>query len=214
MATEVTTSPPARRAAATREQLISATERLMCEGGLSAVTTQSVARTCGLSEGTIYRHFASREELIVTTLRERLPGEFKAHIDEMRASAGTTPLDAQMQGFLASIAPIFENIAPTLGMLAADPGLAARNAESMCADGKGPRLLLSDVAGYLESEQRLGRVRADVNTRAVAALLVGVCFYRGLMQHLFREDPTDLSDADLAKAVADVVAHGIAAPPA
>ncbi len=203
---------PVRKGAATREQLVDATERLMCEGGLSAVTTQSVARACGLSEGTIYRHFSSREELIVTTLRERLPGEFKTHVDALSAGAGRVPLDQNLGAFISGLLPIFATVAPSLGMLAADPTLAAKNAESLCADGKGPRLLIDQVAEYLRAEQRLGRVAAGINVRATAGLLVALCFYRSLMAHLFDEDPIGLGDKALAAAVAGIIERGIGAP--
>ncbi|MBV8490211.1 MAG: helix-turn-helix transcriptional regulator, partial [Candidatus Eremiobacteraeota bacterium] len=63
------------RASATREGLIDATESLLREGGLVAVTTQNVARRAGVAEGTIYRHFDSRDALIVCAVRERLRGD-------------------------------------------------------------------------------------------------------------------------------------------
>jgi AcrR family transcriptional regulator len=200
------------KAATTRERLIGATEGLMCEGGLAAVTTQNVARTCGVAEGTIYRHFESREELIVTVLRERLRGEFQAPVQALAKRAGQGDLKEGLDAFIAAVLPIFALLAPIAGMLAADPVLAAKNAEALRAEGKSPSHLLSQLAAYVREEQRLGRIAPEVDAGAAAGLMVGLCFYRGLMKHLFGEDPTGLSDAAAPGAVATILAHGLQDP--
>ena len=94
-------------------------------------------------------------------------------------------------------------------MLAADPALARRNAEALRADGKGPGHLLSQVAAYFREEQRLGRISRDVSPNAAAGLMIGFCFYRSLMSHLFGEDPTGISDAELPSAIATILARGV-----
>jgi AcrR family transcriptional regulator len=198
-----------KKTSATREQLIDAAEALICNGGLSALTTQKLARQCGLAEGTIYRHFASREELIVTALRERLPGTFRPHVDALVSSAGEGSIENNVRRFISEIVPVFSIIAPTLGMLAADPALAARNAEAMHDDGTCPGSLVSEIAGYFAEEQRLGRIPRDIDPRAAAGLLFGLCFYRSLMQHLFGEDPTKLSDDELSYSIAKIVGRGV-----
>jgi AcrR family transcriptional regulator len=198
-----------KKSARTRELLIDATERLMCEHGLSNLTTQKVARECGVAEGTIYRHFASREELVVTTLRERLPGEFQPPIDALVRSAGQRDIEQNLRDFIATIAPIFSAIAPTAGMLAADPALAARNAEALRADGSGPSRTVDQLAAYFREEQRLGRIPNEVDPRTAASMLFGFCFYRSLMIHLFAEDPTRLADDDLPQALAVMLGRAV-----
>jgi AcrR family transcriptional regulator len=198
-----------KKTARTREQLVDATERLMCDGGLSNLTTQRVARECGVAEGTIYRHFASREELVVTTLRERLPGEFQPHIDALMERAGRMDVEGNLRDFITAIAPLFSVIAPILGMLAADPTLAARNAAALRADGGGPHRLVDRIANYFREEQRLHRIPSEVDTRTAASILVSFCFYRSLMLHLFGDDPTRLSDSELPKALAAIVGRAV-----
>ncbi len=199
--------------AKTREHLIDATEQLICEGGLSGVTTQKVARACGFAEGTIYRHFSSLEDLIITALRERLPGEFQPHIDALVARAGHGSIEENLRAFVDTVLPIYSIIAPTLGMLAANPALAARNAAAMRADGNGPGQLLDRISVYFSEEQRLGRIPHDVSVRAAAGSVVSFCFYHSLMQHLFGEDPMHLTDAELSAGVAAIVGRGVAATP-
>ncbi len=203
-------TPRTKKSAETREQLIDATERLICGGGLSSITTQNVARECGVAEGTIYRHFPSREELIVATLRERLPGEYQTHIDALVASVGTRDVETNLRAFITAIVPIFGMVSPALGLLAADPALAARNADAMRADGVGPSHLIDEVAQYFLLEQAGGRICPSVAPRTAAAMLVALCFYRSLMRYVFGEDPTRLTDAGLSRELAQILGRGVA----
>ena len=47
----------------TRDRLIASTIRLVCESGVGAATTRAIAREAGVTEGAIYRHYRSKEEL-------------------------------------------------------------------------------------------------------------------------------------------------------
>ncbi len=47
----------------TKSRLIDATVKLGAAGGMGAATIQAIAREVGITEGAIYRHYASKEEL-------------------------------------------------------------------------------------------------------------------------------------------------------
>lgn len=49
----------------TREKLVDAARSLFAEKGFDRATTAEIAREAGLSEGTIYRHFKSKRELLM-----------------------------------------------------------------------------------------------------------------------------------------------------
>jgi len=197
------------RKAETREQLIGATEALICEGGLSAVTTQSVAKKGGFAEGTIYRHFKNRDDLIISTMRERLAGDFDEAVAVLERRAGQGDLVENLRTFVAAILPVYTVMAPAVGMLAADPALAAQHAESMSAHCRGPRKFAERLANYFIEEQRLGRISAAVDPNAAAGMLVSLCFYRSLIGHLFGEDPTGLADSEVPAAVTTILTRGI-----
>jgi len=68
--TEVTTSPPSRKASrpVRRQQLIDATIVVLARKGYSALTVADVAKTAGLSVGIINFHFESKEKLLAACL--------------------------------------------------------------------------------------------------------------------------------------------------
>jgi len=57
------------RAEQRREQLLGVAARLFAERGFARTTTREIARAAGVSEGAIYRHFRSKEELLFTYVR-------------------------------------------------------------------------------------------------------------------------------------------------
>ncbi|MFF5422601.1 TetR/AcrR family transcriptional regulator, partial [Streptomyces misionensis] len=56
-----------------RVRIVDAAHQLMLTIGLARATTKEIARAAGCSEAALYKHFASKEELFVTVLKERLP---------------------------------------------------------------------------------------------------------------------------------------------
>ena len=55
---------PARNADATRQRLLRAALELYTSVGFRAATTPMIAERAGVAEGTIYRHFGGKEELL------------------------------------------------------------------------------------------------------------------------------------------------------
>src|SRR3954447_16721785 len=56
-----------------RVRILDAAHELMLTIGLARATTKEIAKAAGCSEAALYKHFASKEELFVAVLKERLP---------------------------------------------------------------------------------------------------------------------------------------------
>lgn len=62
----------------TRERLLGAALELLAEGGNNAASVVAITERAGFAAGTLYRHFASKEELLVELFREICSREIEA----------------------------------------------------------------------------------------------------------------------------------------
>jgi AcrR family transcriptional regulator len=74
----------------TRERLLHSAQELIEEGGYGAASVIAIAARTGVAAGTLYRHFASKEDLFVEVFRSVCDREVRA----MRAAAAAMPPDA------------------------------------------------------------------------------------------------------------------------
>jgi len=78
-------SSRSRRAAETRSRLLVATAELLAERGYSRLATAAVAERAGVAHGTLFKHFATKSELMAATTElvlEEIIGEFLAMAQE------------------------------------------------------------------------------------------------------------------------------------
>jgi AcrR family transcriptional regulator len=67
----MTSPPPSKRdGAATRQKLLRAGLELFTTVGFRATTTPEIAARAGVAEGTIYRHFSGKEDLLIAAYHE------------------------------------------------------------------------------------------------------------------------------------------------
>ncbi|HTX30181.1 MAG TPA: TetR/AcrR family transcriptional regulator [Solirubrobacteraceae bacterium] len=86
----------------TRERLLRAAQELIEEGGYGAASVAQVAERAGVAAGTLYRHFASKEELFVEVFRAVCSGEERA-MREVSMAGGAAAVD-RLEEVLATFA--------------------------------------------------------------------------------------------------------------
>ena len=65
----------------TKDKLLRAALRIGARDGLEAVTTAAIAAEAGVAEGTLYRHFSSKDDLLIEVYRGIKREIFEAIID-------------------------------------------------------------------------------------------------------------------------------------
>jgi AcrR family transcriptional regulator len=87
----------------TRHRIETAAIQLFVDKGVAETTVRDIARAVGLSEGAMYRHFASKDEL-VWHLFERYYVEFAGRLGTLASAESTTrgKLAAMTRGFCQS----------------------------------------------------------------------------------------------------------------
>ena len=126
--------------------------------GLARATTKEIARAAGCSEAALYKYFASKEELFIRVLGERLPSWPRCW-SRLAAEPGRGTLEENLTEIARQAALFYEQSFPIAASLYAETQLKRRHDDAMRADGRGPAQADPGLDAYLRAEQGLGRVR-------------------------------------------------------
>jgi TetR/AcrR family transcriptional regulator len=89
-----------RRKEARPGELLDAALDLFVEKGFAATRADEVAARAGVSKGTLFLYFQSKEELFTAVVRENISGRFKEWNDEFAAFEGNS---AEMLGYCMNV---------------------------------------------------------------------------------------------------------------
>lgn len=172
-------------------RILDAAHQLMLTVGLARTTTKEIARAAGCSEAALYKHFASKEDLFLGVLTERLP-QVGLLLSELIENPGRATLAENLGEIVRRAAQFYDQSFPIAASLYAELGLKQRHDRSMRERGKGPHLPIEGVAAYLRVEQEAGRVRSGVDVDAAAGLLLGACALRSFAYDMREAGPPEL----------------------
>ena len=154
----------------TRERLLTAAREVIEEGGYGAASVVAIADRAGFAASTLYRHFASKEELFVELFRMVCDREVEA----MRTAAEEMPDDASHVARLETVLATFAERAlrrPRLAWaLIAEPVDPLVDAERLAYRERYREL----TARALQAGIDAGELPAQ-NVELTAAALVGGC---------------------------------------
>jgi AcrR family transcriptional regulator len=154
-----------------RERILDATLRVIRERGMARTRTSAIAEAAGCAEGSIYRYFSSKPELMVEVVRTRLP-DLHGLLRALPARAGTATVRANVLEVAGAAAAFYAEAAPLLAGIVADAELRDGRDELLAWAGLGPGGAADALAAYLRAEQVLGRVRADADPELAARALL------------------------------------------
>ena len=108
-----------------KERIVRSAVESMQEHGVRGTTTKVVARRAGVSEGSIYNHFANRSALIVEAFGAMTAG-IRRHAASLGSLAGTGTVEQNLVSLMESVMEFFREIAPVVSSVIGDPELRAR----------------------------------------------------------------------------------------
>jgi len=170
-------APPVRRrltAEARKKSILKAARRAFTEtGDMNGTTIRAIAERGGISEGVIYRHFESKDQLffeaVVEPLRDAVDALVRAAEDVDRDQPMTPERQTEtLQGLYNQLIATLEEVLPLLGLvLFGDPKVAQRFYRESFAVAM-DRL----AAAWRDVEQRYGNEfdSADISARAVMGM--------------------------------------------
>jgi AcrR family transcriptional regulator len=164
-----------RRGEATRKRLIEATLSVAREVGYAHASTRAIAQAAGVAEGTIYRHFPHKASLFFAAVLES-NGPVVGWVATLPERAGQGTVEDNLTEAALRLATMRDQIMPLELAIAADPELAAQRQRIVAASGTSLPGPPEAVAAYLAAEQRLGRVRPEIDSREAAVLILAALF--------------------------------------
>ncbi len=188
-----------------RDQIVSATEKLIRSQGLSGVTTRQIAEAVGCSEGALYVHFEGRVELLLAVLEESLPDMLQP-LHALTAAVGQNTPQQNLQTAVGGILAFHRRVIPMLASLFAEPELLASYQKSLARNDGGPHRAIARIADYMRSEQALGRIGRDVDANMAAILLMSASFFRIFSERFFGQPMTPPLDQFVKQLVASITA--------
>ena len=96
---------------ATRRRLRTAALELFVEQGVVETTTRDLAKKAGIAEGTIYRHFESKDDLVRDLFRDHYV-RFGAELNRIQAETGGD-IDAKLRAMIDFMCRLYDE-EPTL----------------------------------------------------------------------------------------------------
>ncbi|MFF4251044.1 TetR/AcrR family transcriptional regulator [Streptomyces sp. NPDC001663] len=160
-----------------RVRILDAAHELMLTVGLAKATTKEIAKAAGCSEAALYKYFASKEELFIQVLSERLP-RLTPLLSSLAAEPGRATPEENLTEIARQAALFYEQSFPIAASLYAETQLKRRHDDAMRQMGTGPHKPIQGLDTYLRAEQSLGRISPDADTFAAASLLLGACAQR------------------------------------
>jgi AcrR family transcriptional regulator len=157
-------------ATGTRERLLHAAQELIEHGGYGAASVVAIADRAGVAAGTLYRHFASKEELFVEVFRSVCAREERAMRAATAEMAPEAPAAARLETVLTGFARRALRNPRLAWALIAEPVDPRVDAERLAYRER--------YAGFIAESLAAGIAAGELpaqNVALTAAALVGGC---------------------------------------
>jgi AcrR family transcriptional regulator len=182
-----------------------ATVRLLRSRDPAGLTTRDIAREAGCSAGALYRHFATKADLLVAVAQQRLRPDY----GEMVSRVGSSTVERNLEYLILSTQRFMMALVPIVTAVAADAELRAGWGRAFDRADIPPRRTVDAISAYIAAEQRVGRVSKQASPMMCASMLVGTCYEDALVQYIFGESTHGLSPTRHARALARELWRGL-----
>ncbi|MDB9306983.1 MULTISPECIES: TetR/AcrR family transcriptional regulator [Cyanophyceae] len=195
-----------RSSALTRTRLIEAASQVFATLGVQGATTREIARVAGVNEVTLFRHFASKEQLLRAVIENAsaLQTEALAHPEAWTQNLGVD-LKKYAQLYNAMLEAHEDLIRTFIGEAKRHPE-AARQVIQEAAQPLGEKLV-----AYLKSSQKRGTVRVDLDPLPAVDMFTGMLL-AGMLCRTAKYHKNNYSCEDYIDTCVEIFVRGITVP--
>ena len=198
----------ARRPQFSDEEILTAAREVFLARGVRA-TTAEVAERAGVSEGTLFHHFKTKEGLFRAAVNPKL--DEPEEISGLAARVGKGEVAENLEAFVTSVIESLRVRVPFLMM--AWSNRSAQGIQDLICEVEPPSFrIIRLLSGYLDGEIRRGRLRR-VDAEIAARGLVG-----SIMEYVMSEilhgaaHGLPLPAPMFVRGLVDIFLHGTSAP--
>src|SRR5215471_17059444 len=187
-----------------RNHIVTATRKLIAERGIAHITTKQIAHAAGCAEGTIFRYFARKDDLLLAAVMANFP----SLRESLLSLTGGTPRQ-RLYRLGLTVLRFFEQIVPAAVAVLSDAELTRRHRDTVRDHHGGPQRLYAAVIRFLEAEQARGALHAEVSPVHMASTLLGPCFFRVFTRLSLGKNALELTDEAFVAGIVDTLWKGV-----
>ncbi len=167
-----------------REAILETTLELIGTEGIARLTTKEIAARAGVSEASIYYHFADKKALLEGVVFEAVLKPLQVFAASFAERVAGKSVREALLEYGRALERFWLRVLPVISAIQADVELRTYLRERIGELGFGPHRGVRIVAGFLRQQQQAGRVRADVDVEAVAMSFASTCFLSAYQRHM------------------------------
>jgi len=172
-----------------RQQILDAALRCFSRDGFHGTTTADIVRESGVSQGTLYLYFATKEDIVVALADDRHQGEAF-----LSALAQSEP--DPVQGLMLMIELYGKSLPDPQRLDQRRVGIqgwaeALRNPRIHASATQGLSAVREAIVRLIEKGRQTGQIRSDAHPDALARILIAV--FQGLVLQTTWGEPVDLA---------------------
>jgi AcrR family transcriptional regulator len=167
-----------------RDQLLAAAAQVYAEAGYRGATTRRIAQVAGVNEITLFRHFGSKEALLLEAIA-------RAGAEMASVPLPDVPADPERELIVWARAQL-THMVDRRSLIRTSMGEMVEHPDLICSIDKPPVRAAAALARYLGRLRERGLATAPFDAQVAAAMLMGTLFGdamgRDIMPELFARD--------------------------
>ncbi len=198
------TSPPrrGRKSELSREQILDAAARMLRRQGYGNTTLRAIAEVAGIQAGSIYYHFASKDEIMDAVLERGVAAVYEAVRDRLVALPSETGhlarIEVALTTHLEALLSHGDYTSASIRTYGEVPEAFQQKSQPL---REAYVVLWQDLLGAAQAD---GAIRDDLDTSLLRTLLLG-----SLNWTVEWYDPTQRPVQDIARQAVDVLFRGV-----